>query len=323
MGFFNELTPLQMMGLGVFLLLLATQLVVAVLNKLEKQRFGTVFLGTLVTPLCTGYPNLMIGLFGQERLQGDLVLQLNIGNNLANTSLITGLVLFVAGPLLTRPGAGKSKKAKKANLDQALALFFLWLGGAACFFAARDGAVSRLDGLGLAGVYFLYQVIAYRRQGKAAPSKRMSMPTVFWLFLLLAGAAWLIQLSVGLMGQSMEELGHLFPGAHLAMFLGLLTVIPESFLLLRLALQKGSLGFSGLVGDCLVSVPLVVGLSAMFVPFQTPAVQHLTDSAARPYLHLVVTMTAFTILSFARKPVRKPIGLIFMGIYAIIWWLSR
>ena len=310
------------MGVGILLLLGATQLVVIVLNKMEKHRFGPVFLGTLVTPLCTGYPNLMIGLFGQERLQGDLVLQLNIGNNLANTSLITGLVLFAAGPLMTRPGKGNSKKAKKANMDQFLALLFLWLGAVLLFFTARDGAVSRMDGLALAGIYLLYQLISYSRQGKASPSKRMGASTVLLLILLLAAAAWLIQLSVNLLGQSMEHLGHLFPGAHLAMFLGLLTVIPESFLLLRLALQKGSLGFSGLVGDCLVSVPLVIGLSAMFFPFQTPAV-HGWGEAARPYLHLLITMVAFTLLSFAKAPVRKPVGLLFMAMYGVIWWFSR
>ena len=96
--------------LGAVLLLIATQLVVIVLNKLERRQFGPVLLGALVTPMCTGFPNLMLGLFGRSEQQTDLVLQLNIGNNLANTTLVTGMILLIAGPLTIGAGKGRSKK---------------------------------------------------------------------------------------------------------------------------------------------------------------------------------------------------------------------
>ena len=111
-----ELTPTQQLLISIAVLMLATQLVIVVLAKLEKHQFGPVFLGTLITPLCTGFPNLMIGLFGQERLQGDLVLQLNIGNNLANTSLITGVVILFAGPLRVRPKGSDTRDAYQSFL---------------------------------------------------------------------------------------------------------------------------------------------------------------------------------------------------------------
>ena len=151
--------------IGLLLLLGATQLVLWVLNHLETRAFGTVALGTTITPLCTGFPNLMIGLFGQERLQGDLVLQLNIGINIANTSLVVGLILFLAGPLWVRAGKGKSKKATKAVWDQGLAFGFLWFGSLSLFWLARDGLISRWDGMGLVGIYFMYQILAMGRRG--------------------------------------------------------------------------------------------------------------------------------------------------------------
>ena len=320
--FFHD-DPATLLGIGAFLLLLATQLVILVLNKLEKHRFGPVMLGTLITPLCTGFPNLMIGLFGREQLRDDLVLQLNIGNNLADTTLITGLILFVSGPLTVRPGKGKSKQARRWNTDQFLALAFLWLAAGVLFILARDGRLTARDGIVLTSIYFCYQLIAYKRRGKVPAKKRLSRPAVLLILLLLGVSAWLIQWSVTLMNHGLEQMGGLFPGSRLGLFLGLLTVIPESFLLLRLAMQKGSLGFSGLVGDCFVSIPLVVGLSSIFFPFSTAAVTSVRDTAFGPYLHLFVAMLAFTLLSLTKRPIPRKIGLLFMALYAIVWWHAK
>ena len=305
--------------MGLLLLLAATQLVLWVLNHLEKRAFGTVALGTTITPLCTGFPNLMIGLFGQERLQGDLVLQLNIGNNIANTSLVVGLILFLAGPLWVRAGKGKSKKAVKAVQDQGLAFGFLWFGSFSLFWLARDGLISRWDGLGLVGIYFMYQILAIGRRGTPPKKKRLGWLGALWVLLLLGLAAWLIQLGVDAMGRALDQVAGLFPGGQLGLFLGLLTVVPESFLLLRLAFRQGGLGISGLVGDCLVSIPLVVGLSSCLVPIITHPVQSFSATAARPYLYLALTLGAVTLLSFWKKPVPRKIGLVFMLIYGLVW----
>ncbi len=309
--------------LGVALLLLATQLVIAVIDYLEKRRFGSVYLGTLITPLCTGFPNLMIGLFGQERLRGDLVLQLNLGNNIANTSLVTGLILFAAGPLLVRPAKGKSKKARQANQDQWIALTFLWCCAAATFWLAHDGRVDRSDGLLLTAAFFVFHFINMKRRKPAPKKQRLGWKGRLGVLAALGLAAWLIQISVGWIGNALDEAGTWVPGWHLGLFLGLLTVIPESFLLLRLAIRGGSLGFSGLIGDCLVSVPLVIGLSAIFYPFDTAAVPSITARAAWPYLHLGATMLAFTFLSLKKRPASRKLGLLFILLYAMVWWHSR
>ena len=121
------------------------------------------------------------------------------------------------------------------------------------------------------------------------------------------------------MGRALDQVAGLFPGGQLGLFLGLLTVVPESFLLLRLAFRQGGLGISGLVGDCLVSIPLVVGLSCCLVPIITQPVASLTAPAARPYLYLALTLGAVTVLSFWKKPVPRKIGLVFMLIYALVW----
>ncbi|MDJ0835330.1 MAG: hypothetical protein QNK37_02375 [Acidobacteriota bacterium] len=323
MDFIDGLDAPYMLLAGCGLLLIATQLVVAVLNTLEKRDFGTVQLGTLVTPLCTGYPNLMLGLFGQERLQGDLVLQLNLGNNIANASLVVGLILFAAGPISVRAGKGKSKKARKANQTQALAFAFLWLGALLLFFLALDGRIDRIDGLYLTVVYVLYQVIALRGRGKVSKKKRLGFPLGLLMLLLLGIAAWLIQQSIDAIAGALDKAGGLLPGMQLGLFLGLLTVLPESFLLLRLAWSKGSLGLSGLVGDCLVSVPLVIGLSAMLTPFETPAPLGLFDASTRPYLILGVCMAALTLLAASAKAeVPRRVGLLFMLGYGLIWWMT-
>jgi len=303
-------------------LFLATQTIIVVLDQLEKKKFGAVLLGTMITPLCTGYPNLVVGLFGQERFQGDLVLKLNMGNNLANTSLVAGLLLLFAGPLFVRPLKGKSKKALAALKAQYLAIFFLWLGTIACFLLSLDGTISRWDSVALVGIYACYQLLAYRKRGKVTKKMKMS-----WLFMalvvfFLAISTWLIQYSLDALALAMSRVDHLMEGGQLGLFLGLLTVIPESFLLLRLAFKKGSLGLNGLVGDCMVSIPLVVGLSATLTPISTHAIQSFKDSNLLPYLFLLASMTALTVLSFAKKPVPRKVGVLFIGLYLMVWFLT-
>lgn len=307
--------------ISVVLLFTATQIVILVLNHLQSRKYGTVLLGTLVTPLCTGFPNLIVGLFGQERLQGDLVLQLNIGNNLANTSLVAGLLLFAAGPLRVRPGKGKSKKAKRANLDQNLAFIFLWAGTIALFVLAIDGAVSRTDGFGLVCIYICYQLISIRRR-KIPKKQHLRFIGIGLILGLLAVSAFLIERSLLVLGVALERVGHLFPGNQLGLFLGLLMVIPESFLLLRLAFKEGSLGLSGLVGDCLVSIPLVVGLTAIFTPFKTQIFHFSFNESTITYSCLAATMLAITILSLSTKPVPRKVGILFMTLYASVWGLT-
>ena len=188
---------------------------------------------------------------------------------------------------------------------------------------ARDGAIDFGDGLLLAGMYFLFQWLIYRAGGGTSSRKRKGEGGGLAIVLLLASAALLIQLSIGVMNTALEHLGDLFPGTRLGLFLGLLTVIPESFLLLRLAIQRGSLGFSGLLGDCLVSIPLVVGLSALVAPIQTKPFTGFASPAFDPYLHLAIGMAAFTYISFSKKDVGRKTGLLFMILYAIVWWRAK
>ena len=318
-----DLGPGQLFLIGVVLLLMATQIVVWVLDRLEKHQFGPVFLGTLVTPLCTGFPNLMIGLFGQERLSGDLVLQLNLGNNIANTSLVAGLIIFLAGPLTLGAPKAKSKKARRQRWDQFVVLFFFWVSPAVVLWLAHDGRITRGDGALLISLYGVYQIISFMRRGKVAKKKRLPVFLCLLIILVLGLSAWLIQQSIGLLGQALDEVGGFFPGSHLGLFLGLLTVVPESFLMLRLAFKQGSLGFNGLIGDCLVSVPLVIGLSALFHPIQTTSLPHWHHAALWPYVHLSVTMFFFTGLCLKKQPASRKLGLCFVVLYILVWWNSR
>jgi Ca2+/Na+ antiporter len=303
--------PAGLLFWGVAGLLLSTQIVVLLLDRLEKAQFGSVQLGTLMTPLCTGFPNIAIGLLGADRLADDLVLQLNIGNNLANTTLVIGLVTLLAGPLAL---ARKSKR--EAGIW--LGLLFLWLGSAWVLFLARDGRMTRLDGLLCLGVYAAHHVLALRQRGKVSARKKLGPLRGFTILLLLLSAGFLIHRSLGLIGAAMEGFSGSL-GPRIGLFLGLLTVLPECFLLLRLALQQGRLGLSGIVGDCLVSIPLVIGLSACLKPFPTPLIQNLGDASAWSWIYLGGAMLFFTGACLA-KNLPRLMGLPFIALYAIVWW---
>ncbi|MCB1044410.1 MAG: hypothetical protein KDC35_15820 [Acidobacteria bacterium] len=318
----SGLPPHYALGLGCLGLIAATQIVIWVLDLMEKHKFGSVQLGTIITPMCTGFPNLMIGLFGQAELEGDLIIQLNLGNNIANTSLVTGLLLVVAGPLIIRPAKGKSAKAKRENRIFYAALFFFWMGAATLFMVARDGRVSRQDGLILIAVYALSHVAVLRNRGKVSKKQRLKTHQSLMIVLGLALAAVVIQQSIALVSDAVAQLGNRINMNQLGLLMGLLTVFPESFLMLRLAMRHGNLGISGLVGDCLVSVPLVVGLSSLVRPVTTPVIHTWTDASTVPYYSLAATMLCFSVLATRKKPVSRWAGLLFMGLYAAVWWIS-
>lgn len=303
--------PAGLLFWGLAGLLLSTQIVVLLLDRLEKAQFGSVQLGTIMTPLCTGFPNIAIGLLGADRLADDLVLQLNIGNNLANTTLVIGLVTLLAGPL----ALGRKSKREGGIW---LGLLFLWLGSASAFLLARDGRMTRLDGLLCLGVYGVHHFLALRQRGKVSARKKLGPLRAFTLLSLLLCAGFLIHRSLGLIEGAMEGFSTTL-GPRIGLFLGLLTVLPECFLLLRLALQQGRLGLSGIVGDCLVSIPLVIGLSACLKPFPTPLILSLSDTGSWSWIYLGGAMLFFTAVCLAKNLARLW-GLPFIALYAMVWW---
>jgi len=313
-------SPLWTFLAGVAFLLVAGEGVVLVLNTLEKHDFGSAHLGALFTPLCTGFPNLMLGIFGGTRLSGDLVLHLNIGNNVANATLVVGLLIFLCGPLVVRTGSSRADSKQYFNFT--LALIFLWAGALLTFFTAKDGRISRLDGAALLAVYLIFQAMLFIRRGKPPKRKRLKKTTGALCLLGLIGAALLIAFSIEAISLGLSAFQAQIPGATLGMFLGLLTVLPESFLLLRLARRNGNLGLSGLVGDCLVSIPLVIGVATLIRPVDTAAVTSAALPSAIPYWGLALAMSCLSLLALREKPLPRYLGLILMGLYLFIWWLT-
>jgi hypothetical protein len=304
---------------GVVLLLIASELVLLALARLEDKQFGAVHLGVMFTPLCTGFPNLVLGLFGQDRLSGDLVLQLNLGNNIANTTLVTGVILALAGPLESRPDKGRSKRARAARGSYFGLLVFFWVAAIATLYTAADGRIDARDGLLLAGLYAGFQLWMLRRRGKPPKKRRLNVGLAVASMLLLLCAAIVIAVAVEAIGMGMDRLGSRLPGNSLGLMLGLLMVIPESFLLLRLAFRSGSLSLSGLIGDCLVSVPLVIGLSAMVREIPTASLGLTWSSGWLPWAQLAAAMTAFTLVGVRRRPIGRRVGLALIALYAIFW----
>lgn len=311
--------PWQVFFLGLTGLMLSTQVVMWVLGRLEKRRFHAIHMGALITPLCTGFPNLMIGLLGQERLQADLVIQLNVGNNIANTTLVTGLIILVAGPVRSKTMWGKSKKARRTRAGYYRLLISFWLLAWASVAVVWDGVVSRLDGAALVLSYVLVQWWVLR--DRKVPTRRsgMSAGSLFGILCMLIPSALLIHGSLDCIEFGLHGVREWFPSAKLGLLLGLLTVLPESFLLMRLAWKQGEMGFAGLVGDCLVSIPLVIGLCALLAPIQAAPLNGLNAPLAWPLLQLGVGMAVFSVISLKSTGVPRWTGLLLLGLYVMVW----
>lgn len=243
---------------------------------------GTV-LGTLVMPYCSGIGNLIFayvvatkGGLGKEVLTNALV------NNVTNMTLLLGLpTIFWRMSVLPPEKAQKSKK-KKANqqihkinrlsllLTLTAALFFT---GVVCALAS-DGALTFTDGVVMIGLFLFWQAFHVYDVLKTnvRENKALGCTLIFDLALLAIGA-YGIYVSTNWLVDWLSNIHTGFVSAeHLGWLSGWLMVLPNALLALYYA-RRGNpeVVYASQVGDGHISIPLSVGIFALFRTVQVPA----------------------------------------------------
>jgi cation:H+ antiporter len=240
---------------------------------------GTV-LGTLVMPYCSGMGNLIFAfVLGAKGGPGTEVLTNSLVNNVTNMTLIIGLPTIFWG--MNVLPAAKSPKKKKPNtkehqinrLSLLLTLTAVLFFTGAIWALARKGKLDSGDGLVLVGLFLFWQCFHVFDVLKSNVRQNKSFSWMLPLDLaVLAIGAYAIYLSTDWLVDWLSSIHSGFISAqHLGWLSGWLMVLPNALLAFYYA-RRGNpeVVYTSQVGDGHISVPLCIGIFALYRPIQVP-----------------------------------------------------
>jgi len=293
------------------LFLVASFLMIWRLEAMSAGGFEGTVLGTLVMPYCSGMGNLIFAfILGQTGGSGADVMINSLVNNITNMTLVLGLPAIIWGINVlpkTKSGANKKKKSEvklkaktevklKAKTEAKVEAKTSGKGGkehelnrlsllltltAVLFFTGavwalgRKGSLNFNDGLVLVGLFLFWQVFhifevlkANVRQGKS--SFNLMLPVNL---ALLAVGAYAIYLSTDWLVAWVSHIHTGFISAkHIGWLSGWLMVLPNALLALYYGWRKQpEVVYASQVGDAHVSIPLCLGVYALYHTMAMPA----------------------------------------------------
>lgn len=243
---------------------------------------GTV-LGTLVMPYCSGMGNLIFAfVLGTKGGPGAEVVTNSLVNNVTNMTLLLGLpTIFWGMNVLPGAKAKKNKPRKKppAKEYQINRLSLLLTLTAVLFFTgavwalARKGRLDFGDGLVLVGLFLFWQCFHVFEVLKSNVRQNKSFNWMLPIDLaLLAVGAYAIYVSTDWLVDWLSGIRSGFVSIkHLGWLSGWLMVLPNALL----AFYYGWRGnpevvYTSQVGDGHISIPLCLGIYALYHPIQVP-----------------------------------------------------
>jgi len=296
------------------------------LEVLSDRGFKGTVLGTLVMPYCSGLGNLIFALLlGRHGGAGEDVMVNSLVNNITNLTLILG-VPAMFGRMTILPGGQPSDRAKAKPDRQAhqlnrLALLLTLL--AVLFFSGavwalgRKGRLDFNDGLVLVGLFLFWQCVHVFEVLQSNVRENKSLGWTLPLDLVLLGVgAYGIYVSIDWL---VALVSHLHTGfislRYLGWLSGFLMVLPNGMLAIYYAwFKQPATVYASQVGDAHVSIPLCLGVFALFRPLVMPPMFHTA------MLILLGTTLAhlFFVGVLGRLP--RPAGVLLVGAFVYFVW---
>jgi cation:H+ antiporter len=272
--------------LFVALFLAASFLMIWRLEAMSAEGFEGTVLGTLVMPYCSGMGNLIFAfILGQSGGSGADVMTNSLVNNVTNMTLVLGLPAVIWGLNVLpkkKPDAGKKKKNDAGGQAQQLNRLSLLLTLTAVLFftgavwaLGRKGSLNFNDGLVLVGLFLFWQSIHFFevlksnvRQGTSAWSWMLPVD----LALLAVGAYGIYVSTDWLVAWVSHQHTGFISAPHLGWLSGWLMVLPNAVLALYYGWRrKPEVVYTSQVGDAHISIPLCLGVYALYHPLAMPA----------------------------------------------------
>jgi cation:H+ antiporter len=302
------------------------------LEVLSAKGFEGTVLGTLVMPYCTGMGNLIFAfILGRNGGNGADVMTNSLVNNITNMTLVLGLpAVFWGIKVLPSKGKsnGKNGAKKKSNaagkvhelnrLSLMLTLTAILFFTGATWVMARKGRLTYDDGVVLVGLFLFWQCFhvfdvmkSNVRQGKS-----LGWELPFDLALLAIGAYgiyvstdWLVHWI------SNPKLTGFISAKYLGWLSGWLIVLPNAMLAVYYSWRgQPETVYASQVGDSHVSIPLCLGIYALYHTMAMPPVFRVAM-----FILLGATLVhLFFVTALGRLP--KFAGWALVAGYAVFLW---
>lgn len=271
----------------VALFLAASFLMLWRLEAMSARGFEGTVLGTLVMPYCSGMGNLIFALiYGQSGRDGADVMTNSLVNNVTNMTLVLGLPALIWGinvvpkkkPDANKKAAAGGNPAKLNRLSLLLTLMAVLFFTGVVWVMGRKGRLDASDGLVLVGLFIFWQASHLvevlkqnERQGKSAFGWMLPVDLA-----LLAIGAYGIYVSTDWL---VAWVSHFHTGfvqvKYVGWLSGWLMVLPNAVLAFYYSWRKQpEVVYTSQVGDAHISIPLCLGIYALFHPMNIPAFFH-------------------------------------------------
>jgi cation:H+ antiporter len=312
---------------GVFIV--ASLLMIWRLEAMSAGGFEGTVLGTLVMPYCSGMGNLIFAfILGHHGSSGADVMTNSLVNNVTNMTLVLGVPAIIWGINVVPPKTETATKKKNSkpntsalNINR-LSLLMTML--ALVYFTGmtwalgRDRQIDFNEGLVLVGSFLFWQFLHVFEVLKQ--SERQGHSPLGWMFpvdmALLAVGAYGIYVSTGWLVNWLAQPHSGFISAeHLGWLSGWLMVLPNALLALYYGLRKQpEVVYASQVGDAHVSIPLCIGIFALYRPMAMPP---FFETAI--YVLLIATFVhLFCVALLGRLP--RIAGIALVAAYAWFVW---
>jgi cation:H+ antiporter len=271
-------------GWFVALFIAASFLMIWRLEAMSNSGVEGTVLGTLVMPYCSGMGNLIFAfILAGKAGPGSEVLTNSLVNNVTNLTLLLGLptIFWAMDVLPASKGKTKSGKGKSNPSDHQLNRLSLLLTLAAVLFftgaawaLARDGQLDFGDGLVLVWLFLFWQCFHVFEVLKSNARQKKSFDGGLLLDLVLLGiGAYAIYLSTDWLVDWLSQARTGFISAkYLGWLSGWLMVLPNGLLAFYYARRgRPEVVYTSQVGDGHISIPLCIGIFALYHPIQVPA----------------------------------------------------
>ena len=304
------------------LFIVASLVMIWRLEAMSAKGFEGTVLGTLVMPYCSGMGNLIFAfILGRNGGAGADVMVNSLVNNVTNMTLVLGLPAIFWSVRLSPSQKKKGKTGNKTyelnRLSSLLTLTAVLFFTGVVWALGRKGRIEFNDGLILVGLFLFWQCFhvfdvlkSNVRQGK---SLGWTLP--FDLALLAVGAygiyvstgwlvAWISNIQTGFI--SVKYLGWLS---------GWLMVLPNAVLAFYYGWRKQpETVYASQVGDAHVSIPLCIGIYALYRTMDVPPFFH-----TGMFILLGATLVHFFFIAFfGRLP--RFIGAGLVAAYGYFLW---
>jgi cation:H+ antiporter len=259
------------------------------LEVLSAKGFEGTVLGTLVMPYCTGMGNLIFAfILGRNGGNGADVMTNSLVNNVTNMTLVLGLPAIIWGmkilpPKSSSPNKNRKKDSGKTRELNRLSLLLTLL--AVLFFTGaiwafgRNGRIEFNEGLVLVGLFLFWQCFHIFDVLKNNVRQGKSLGWTLPLDLaLLAVGAYGIYISTDWL---VDWASHIHTGFISAKYLGWLSgwlmVLPNALLAVYYSWRgQPETVYASQVGDSHVSIPLCIGIYALYHTMAVPAFFHVS-----------------------------------------------